>query len=253
MLAWDGAEMAALLAGESTSGPVSSGLREADVVLAWTRSSPVVAALARRARRVLVHDPNPPPGSGHASAWLARPLAELGVPPVETVPELEFTAEEMRAAAPLLRALPPGFLAVHPGSGSPAKNWRADRFLALAGRLSAGRPWLLLAGPAEPDVGSRPPEGALVARDLPLRVLGAILSRAGLYVGNDAGVTHLAAAAGAKTLALFGPTDPAVWAPLGRAVRTLRGPRAALDGLPLERVLEEAEDLLARSTSADSS
>jgi ADP-heptose:LPS heptosyltransferase len=60
-----------------------------------------------------------------------------------------------------------------------------------------------------------------VLRDLPLPQLAAKLAAAALYIGNDSGVTHLAAAAGAPTIALFGPTDPATWAPIG-TVRVLR-------------------------------
>ena len=249
MLPWDGAEMAEILAGEETSGPVAKSLREADAVVAWTRSSSLVAALAPRVRRLLVHDPAAPPGSGHVSAWLARPLAELGVAPVEAAPPLQFTEAEARAFAPLGRSLPPRFVAVHAGSGSLGKNWRAERFVALAETLAGGRRWLLVVGPAEDQPTIVHPASAVVARELPLRVLGALLSRAGLYVGNDSGVTHLAAAAGAPTLALFGPTDPGTWAPLGSAVRTLRAPRADLDDLAVESVLEAAQGLLAAAVT----
>src|SRR6185369_15716741 len=102
-------------------------------------------------------------------------------------------ADEWRAR------LPPAFLALHPGSGAPAKNWPVERFAALARGLSPGRAWLLVCGPADEAPAatlSREP-GALCARDLPPRVLGALLGRAGLFVGNDSGVTHLAAACGA--------------------------------------------------------
>jgi Glycosyltransferase family 9 (heptosyltransferase) len=245
VLDWEGTEMAGILAGEETSGPIASSLRDADAVVAWTRSEPLVAALAPRVRRLLAHDPTPPASSGHATAWLARPLAELGVAPVDAVPPLRFTEAEGDASAPLARSLPPRFLAVHTGSGSPAKNWPRERYLALADHLAQGCSWLLVEGPAE-ERGSAAPKAAVVARALPLRVLGALISRAGLYVGNDSGVTHLAAAAGAKTLALFGPTDPATFAPLGRAVRTLRAPGGELERLGVESVLDAARDLVAR-------
>ncbi|MEE9264659.1 MAG: glycosyltransferase family 9 protein, partial [Vicinamibacteria bacterium] len=54
-----------------------------------------------------------------------------------------------------------------------------------------------------------------------------VLSQAGVYVGNDSGVSHLAAASGAPTIALFGPTDPSMWAPLGPQVEIL--PQTASD------------------------
>jgi ADP-heptose:LPS heptosyltransferase len=57
-------------------------------------------------------------------------------------------------------------------------------------------------------------------------------------VGNDSGVTHLAAAAGAPTLSLFGPTDPALWAPIGTSVRVLRGRDARVEAIGIEEVRE---------------
>jgi ADP-heptose:LPS heptosyltransferase len=139
--------------------------------------------------------------------------------------------------------LPAGFLAVHPGSGSPAKNWPFDRFVETARRLSPGRPWLLVLGPAEDA--AAPPAGAIVARGLPLRRLAAVLARAGRFLGNDSGVSHLAAACGTRTLALFGPTDPAQWAPVGQSVRTLR----AASGRPGDLAVDDVVEVAARSGS----
>ena len=72
------------------------------------------------------------------------------------------------------------------------------------------------------------------------RVLGAVLSRAGVYLGNDSGVSHLAAAFGAPTVALFGPTDARVWAPVGPAVRTVVSREGTMDGIGEEEVLAAA-------------
>jgi ADP-heptose:LPS heptosyltransferase len=86
--------------------------------------------------------------------------------------------------------------------------------------------------------------GVVPLGPVPVRVLGALLSQAGLYVGNDSGVTHLAAAAGAPTLALFGPTDPATWAPVGPRVEVARSPDARMSGLDSALVDAAAERLL---------
>ena len=130
---------------------------------------------------------------------------------------------------------------MHPGSGSTAKNWPLARFVEAARALAAGRPWLLVAGPAEREL--TPPPDAVLAREWPLRRLGAALAGARLFLGNDAGVSHLAAAAGAPTLALFGPTDPALWAPVGPCVRTLRSPDGSLAALGVDAVLAAARSL----------
>ena len=162
-------------------------------------------------------------------------------------PEPLFPDEAGAAAEPWLARLPAGFLALHPGSGSPRKNWPADRFAALARDLARGAPWLLVHGPADagPAAVLRSVEGAVEAAHLPLRVLARVLSAAGVHVGNDSGASHLAAAAGAPTLALFGPTDPALWAPVGRRVRVLRGDGGRLEGLAVPEVAAAARETAA--------
>jgi hypothetical protein len=112
-------------------------------------------------------------------------------------------------------------VAIHPGSGSPWKNWPLDRFIRLA-RLFVenGDEVAWIVGPAERggEADRAAPPGALVWRDLPLPRLAGLLAGCVLFVGNDSGVTHLAAAAGCSTVALFGASDPRVWAPRGRDV-----------------------------------
>jgi heptosyltransferase-3 len=230
--------MAALLAGEASRGPIAAALGSAAAVVAFTRGASILQALGSRARRLIVRDPAPPAGGPHASRWLAGALEILGIDSRPEPPPLGFTEAERRAAESLTRELSEGFLAVHPGSGSPAKNGPLDLFTGAARRLSPGRPWLLVLGPAEHDIAS--PPGAVVAREWPLRALGAALARAGLFLGNDSGVAHLAAACGTKTLALFGPTDPAQWAPVGRSVVTLRSPTGRLADLTVDEVVEAA-------------
>jgi heptosyltransferase-2 len=242
ILPWDGPETAAILTGERTGGPLGTALDAADVVVAFTRSEPVIATLRARGARLLVHDPAPSEGGPHASFWLARALEPLAVRvEAEPPPPLDFSEDERRDARARTRHLDDGFLAIHPGSGSAAKNWPAERFAEAARRLSGGRPWLLVLGPAEEAPVEWP--GAVVAREWPLRPLGAALSRAGLFLGNDSGVAHLAAASGAPTLTLFGPTDPALWAPVGRSAATVRAPGGPLRALAVDVVVAAASDL----------
>ncbi len=242
-LPWEGPELARLLAGETSDGPLGTALREADLVLAYTRDVFLEAVLRARTRRLLVHDPAPPVAGPHASRWLAGPLRTIGLSDWPDPPDLVFGEAERAAADALVRALPGRFLAVHPGSGSAAKNWPAERFLAFARAAELPKPWLLVLGPAEePERWAGTPQ-AVIARDLPLRVLGSVLSRAALFVGNDSGVSHLAAAAGAPTLALFAATDPSLWSPVGRKVRPLDG--RAPTAIAVEEALSEARALAA--------
>ncbi|UCD57044.1 MAG: glycosyltransferase family 9 protein, partial [Candidatus Hydrogenedentota bacterium] len=144
---------------------------------------------------------------------------------------LYLDADEMRHADAFLEAARSEgkpVVALHPGSGSEKKCWPPERFEALAQRLRErpGCAVLLLLGPADERLVTRmtalaEKAGCSIVRNLPLRHLAALLSRCSAYVGNDSGVTHLAAVTGIPTLAIFGPTDPAVWAPQGTHVRVV--------------------------------
>jgi ADP-heptose:LPS heptosyltransferase len=82
----------------------------------------------------------------------------------------------------------------------------------------------------------------LVAREWPVRVLAAALAEAGLFLGNDSGVSHLAAAVGTPTVALFGPTDPTVWSPIGPRVTVVRSPDGTMDAIGLDAVVAAADE-----------
>jgi glycosyl transferase family 9 (putative heptosyltransferase) len=245
LLAWESAEVAALFAGDPPRGTLQERLRGIELAVVYSRSADLARSLGLLIPRVVCHDPAPS-GGIHASEWLARPLQDLGLEaPADLEPMLP-TPAEAGAARDLLARLPEGFLAVHPGSGSPRKNWPGERFAAVLDSRAPQRPWLLVEGPADADAAAplaqRP--GAVVARGLGVRALGAVLAGAGLFIGHDSGVSHLAAAWGAPTLALFGPTDPAIWAPVGPRVRVLRAPRGQMEALTVDAVLSAARSPL---------
>jgi ADP-heptose:LPS heptosyltransferase len=121
--------------------------------------------------------------------------------------------------------------AVHPGSGSLQKNWPLERFIQAAQeieRKNQGQPIFLL-GPAEQET---EPAGFFrsqpfpVMNTPPLKTLAGILSQCAGYLGNDSGVSHLAAALGLPSVVLFGPTDPFLWGPRGRSVHLLFSSRS---------------------------
>jgi heptosyltransferase-3 len=107
------------------------------------------------------------------------------------------------------------FAVIHPFSGSPRKNWPLENFRFLAREVERAMPVFWCAGPDDP-----PLPGAVQIPNL--YDLACWLGRARIYVGNDSGITHLAAAVGTPVLALFGPTDPEVWAPRGPHVQIVR-------------------------------
>jgi hypothetical protein len=247
--------------GARLRSPAVEALRGADAAIAWCADDGALTRSLRAhgVREVVVAPGRPPasrdgdracPGDTHTALYLARTLGPLlpGGPPV-TIHALPSIAEDLARAADATTAeatlaglaLPPGrIVALHPGSGGDAKRWPAERFATTARRLlEASYAPLLLSGPAD-DVAIEGTTAGLgtdagrvpVARGLPLAALVGVLRRCLAYLGNDSGVSHLAGLAGTPTLALFGPTDPAVWAPLGARVRVLRATAHAPDAVP---------------------
>lgn len=151
----------------------------------------------------------PPDERVHAADFFLRQVGGIG----RAVPRIDCGLVEAR-----------DFAVIHPFSGGPRKNWPFERFRELAWGI--GMPVQWCAGPEE-DL-----EGAVRVGDL--YELARWIRSARVYVGNDSGITHLAAAAGASVVAVFGPTDPEVWGPRGDRVRVIAG---KLEEILVERVL----------------
>lgn len=172
-----------------------------------------------------------------AAAHYCGPLAELGV----ATPEFVYPLAAHRPQTKLV--------ALHPGSGSAAKNWSLDRWAELARTLrdNIGADLVVLTGEADAEAAKALTGIGAALHDRPLEELVSTLSRASLFVGHDSGISHLAAACGAPCVLLFGPTDPAVWAPPTPRVRIIRR-GAALAGISVADVLREVAPLLAGAT-----
>jgi ADP-heptose:LPS heptosyltransferase len=141
---------------------------------------------------------------------------------------------------------------IQPGSGGKHKCWHLDNFLSVGRMLaSEGMDVVFLLGPAEMERfdSSAKDKIGRVARIFTSRSLAdslAVLSCAGGYIGNDSGITHLAAAMGIRTVAVFGPTDPAVYAPIGPAVTILRSREPDFtDAISMDLTEKAAATLLA--------
>ena len=117
---------------------------------------------------------------------------------------------------------------IHPGSGGQRKCWHLENFIGIARTLRAAEiEVLFLLGPAEAErLGttelSHIRDNARLATDLSLTDVVGLLGCADAFVGNDSGVTHLAAGMGLRTFAMFGPTDPALYRPIGPALTVFR-------------------------------
>lgn len=163
-------------------------------------------------------------------------IAALMRAPRPLSPKLHIDAQA-RAAAKAAFAGEGPILALGPGANFIGKRWRPDRFAAAARRLTSaggampGAHIVLLGGPEDQEIAreivhSLDADG-LAAHDLSgqldLLACAAFLERATLFIGNDSGLMHIAAAAGAPVLGLFGPSDERVYGPWGARTKALRG------------------------------
>ncbi len=172
----------------------------------------------------------------HAARQLARPLERLAL-------YLESPAARI---VPRENGFRDGnLLAIHPGSGSETKNWPIDRFVEVARSWLAPndqRKVMIVGGEADETPVERlrralPNDRVELAQNRPLPELAGRLLNCAVFLGHDSGISHLAAAVGAPALLLFGPTDPAIWAPANPWVRVLRSASHAMDGIETSEVL----------------
>ena len=176
------------------------------------------------------------------SEMMGLPPAPLQ-PPAWPVPS-QWLAEAAQVTARL--GSPPGrYIVFHPGSGGSAKCWPADHLLEVIRKIGSGK--IVVLGPAElerwsPDLIAAFEKQAHVVKSPTLPVLAGLLANSAAYVGNDSGVSHLAAAVGACTLAIFGPSSPEHFAPLGPKVKIIAACKIA--NISSEQVEQTLEGML---------
>ncbi|MEO6245150.1 MAG: glycosyltransferase family 9 protein [Opitutaceae bacterium] len=162
------------------------------------------------------------PTCAPAAAHYCAPLKKLGI-------EVHEFCFQIAAPRPTAR------LALHPGSGSSAKNWPLENWRALLATLPG--PVSIILGDAENSAWQKMalPSGVEKLVNSPLETVVHRLTECRLFLGHDSGISHLAAACGVPSLLLFGPTDPAIWAPPTPRTHVLRrGP--SLDSISIAEV-----------------
>jgi len=174
---------------------------------------------------------------------------------VPSADDEEFARELDSRLRPASTA-PSRLVAIHPGAGREENRWPAARFAELARVLGAsdGMKILVVAGPSDVEVAdemlaSLDPKPTLLTGETVGRVAG-VMKRLDLFVCNDTDMLYVAAAVGCPTLGLFGPTDPARWAPLSKAVRTLRAPGEDMGRLDQKEVTAAALGMLSSKGAA---
>jgi hypothetical protein len=203
----------------------------------------VLKPLAPEAK-VVTLQPTPPANSAkHASQHLLDQLSKT--PAVRSAVEQILKSVNLRGIS--TGRSHDGDVIVHPGSGSRDKCWPVDRFVKVIERLKRNRKEVrVLLGEVELERFSAEEiksleAAATVRRPGTYLKLFNELRTASLFIGNDSGPTHLAGIMGLPTIALFGPTDPTVWKPLGPRVKTIQN--AAIEKIPVNDVLAAAKEL----------
>jgi len=167
----------------------------------------------------------------HTAEHLASAMFWMGVPRTE-IPRARLSA----GPAPIAGA----YAVVHPFAATPQKTWPAERFLAIAETL---RDPVFLAGP---DDDASKFAKYRVIQNAPLAEVKSIIAGAQLFIGNDSGPAHIAAAFGVPVVVLFGPSDPVNWAPWRTESQVLTSPEA-IGGIRVEEVIAAADALRLRA------
>jgi heptosyltransferase-3 len=208
--------------------------------------------LRRCGARKIVRGPAKIDNRSHAARQLAQPINELGLSISDFAPKLYPSSEDRHRAQEFFAGLAAPIVAFHPGSGSHEKNWPLQNWIELGNRVLGkfSGSLLIVSGEADEDqIGQLESIWqdlrVRFAKHLPLPHLAAALENT-IFVGHDSGISHLAAAAGAKCILLFGPTDPAVWASLNENARVIRAPKGDLRNLDVDLVRAALDQELMR-------
>ena len=152
----------------------------------------------------------------HTAEHLASAVFYLGAPQGE-IPRAKLAADTTGPAAGKA-----GCATIHPFGAAPAKCWRADGFLTVAEFLRGAGIEPVFIGAAADDLS--PFRSYRCISGAPLRDVKGLLNRSSLFIGNDSGPAHMAAAFGIPVVVIFGPSDPAIWGPWRTASEIVRSP-----------------------------
>jgi ADP-heptose:LPS heptosyltransferase len=213
------------------------GAFELIVVFGKDREGPLIRNLKRVCQGSIFHiNPLPNWDEGvHLSDFLLKQLTQYGISHTETYPRLHLNEFDQKwgryfwtekGIKPEERSK---VIVLHPGSGSRKKIWPLNRLLELFRYLQSQLrgSFLIVLGPAEgPEVQQAFEElefrHLVLAKGLSLVQLASVMEGCRLFIGNDSGISHMAAALGLPTLAIFGPTNHRVWSPRGEKVEIVQ-------------------------------
>lgn len=159
----------------------------------------------------------------HTAEHLASAIFYLGAPVAE-IPRARLAASFDAPAAAV----------IHPAAATPAKTWRTEGFLEVARRLRASGSRVVFIGGGGEDLSAFREFPTLAGA--PLGEIKNVLASASVFIGNDSGPAHMAAAFGVPSVVLFGASDPAIWAPWRTPAEVVRAPEG-ITAVTTEQVL----------------
>ena len=166
----------------------------------------------------------------HTAEHLASAMFWVGVT-VCDIPRAKLFADAAPQSKP--------YVVIHPFAATPEKTWTAERFIEVARKLS-GLDLFFLAGPGDDTAAFA---GCNVWKNEPLARVKSLISGASLFIGNDSGPAHIAAAFGVPVVVLFGSSDPVAWSPWRTESRVLTN----LAGVSSKDVLAAVESMGVRA------
>ncbi|HDD44692.1 MAG TPA: glycosyltransferase family 9 protein [Candidatus Desulfofervidus auxilii] len=157
----------------------------------------------------------------HIALYQKNQLSQYGIKGISQFIPLSFSSSISMSKADYF---------IHPGSGSITKNWLPQYFTKVIAEFSSLKPGLIV-GPADEEIAEeilfflenqypRLYKKIIILKNLSLLELALIMQQGIFYLGNDSGISHLAAALGIPTFVIFGPTDAKIWQPWGKKVIT---------------------------------
>ncbi len=183
----------------------------------------------------------------HTAEHLASAMFYLGVPvqeiPRARLPHAYARGPETRIQSHDRERVDRPYAVLHPFASRADKTWPAERFLEVARSMSGEMEPVFLAGPADD---AAPFTEFETLSNAPLQDVMSLIAGASLFVGNDSGPAHLAAGFGVPVVALFGPSDPAIWAPWKTTSRVITN-AAGLAAIQTSEVLNAVEQMKVRA------
>ena len=214
--------------------------------------------------RLYSHCVNASYGAMHMIEYHAMAFSALGLPIQGGEPILPLSSEDYEQAHRILETLlldQKQWIMIHPAARYWFKAWPPDRFAALADVLYEKGFQVVLVGSRNEQLleteilkAAQHPIASLIGKTSLLE-LAALMKHCCLFIGNDAGPMHMAAAVGCPVVALFGPSNPAVWGPRGKYIKTIykgldcqecfhpgcfRGEQSCMKLITVEEVLQKA-------------